>query len=99
MTFNGLFKQFIEYMNGARTLISLRREKRLIMYKTLMKSMRQYKKPAYLTMLFMALEVAVEIFIPFLMAKIIDKGLIEGDLRYVLKIGSLMFGIACLSML
>lgn len=86
-------------MNGARTLISLRREKRLIMYKTLMKSMRQYKKPAYLTMLFMALEVAVEIFIPFLMAKIIDKGLIEGDLRYVLKIGSLMFGIACLSML
>ena len=47
----------------------------------------------------MALEVAVEIFIPFLMAKIIDKGLIEGDLGYVLKIGSIRFLMACLSML
>ena len=69
------------------------------MYKKLMQSLRQYKKPAYLTMLFMALEVAVEIFIPFLMAKIIDKGLIAGDLNYVLKIGSLMFVLACFSML
>ena len=69
------------------------------MYKKLMQSLRQYKKPAYLTMLFMALEVAVEIFIPFLMAKIIDKGLIAGDLSYVLKIGSLMFVLACFSML
>lgn len=47
----------------------------------------------------MALEVAVEIFIPFLMAKIIDNGLIAGDLSYVLKIGSLMFVLACFSML
>lgn len=47
----------------------------------------------------MALEVAVEIFIPFLMAKIIDKGLIAGNLSYVLKIGSLMFVLACFSML
>ncbi|WP_035050832.1 ABC transporter ATP-binding protein [Carnobacterium pleistocenium] len=69
------------------------------MYKTLIKSLRQYKKPSYLTMLFMALEVAVEIFIPFLMAKIIDNGLIAGDLNYVLRIGSLMFALACLSML
>ena len=69
------------------------------MYKTLMKSLRQYKKPSYLTMLFMALEVATEIFIPFLMAKIIDKGLIAGDLNYVFRIGSLMFLMACMSML
>lgn len=69
------------------------------MYKTLMKSLRQYKKPSFLTMLFMALEVAVEIFIPFLMAKIIDRGLLEKDMPYVLKIGSVMFGMACLSML
>lgn len=64
-----------------------------------MKSLRQYKKPAYLTMLFMALEVAVEIFIPFLMAKIIDRGLMERDIAYILKIGSLMFVMACFSML
>lgn len=69
------------------------------MYKTLINSLRHYKKPAFLTMLFMALEVAVEIFIPFLMAKIIDKGLLEEDMAYVLKIGSLMFVMACFSML
>lgn len=47
----------------------------------------------------MALEVSTEIFIPFLMAKVLDKGLLTGDIQYVLKIGSLMFVIACLSML
>ena len=61
--------------------------------------MRQYKKPSFLTMLFLALEVSMEIFIPFLMAKILDKGLLTKDIQYVLEIGSLMFVIACLSML
>ncbi|HHX61463.1 MAG TPA: ABC transporter ATP-binding protein [Epulopiscium sp.] len=69
------------------------------MYKTLAKSIRQYKKPSFLTMIFMALEVSMEIFIPFLMAKVLDKGLLNGDIQYVLKIGALMFVIACLSML
>lgn len=68
------------------------------MYKTLAKSLRQYKKPSFLTMLFMALEVSMEIFIPFLMAKVLDRGLLTGDIQYVLKIGALMFVIACLSM-
>ena len=49
-------------------------------------------------MLFMALEVSMEIFIPFLMAKVLDRGLLTGDIQYVLKIGALMFVIACLSM-
>ncbi|MGI6156726.1 MAG: ABC transporter ATP-binding protein [Enterococcus lemanii] len=69
------------------------------MYKTISKSMRQYKLPSFLTMLFLALEVSAEIFIPFLMAKVLDKGLMKGDMAYVLKIGALMFVIACLSML
>lgn len=47
----------------------------------------------------MALEVSMEIFIPFLMAKVLDKGLLNKDIQYVLKIGALMFIIACLSML
>lgn len=68
------------------------------MYKTLAKSLRQYKKPSFLTMLFMALEVSMEIFIPFLMAKVLDRGLLTGNIQYVLKIGALMFIIACLSM-
>lgn len=69
------------------------------MYKTLAKSLRQYKKPSFLTMFFMGLEVSMEIFIPFLMAKVLDKGLLNGDIEYALKIGALMLVIACLSML
>ena len=69
------------------------------MYRTLAKSIRQYKKPSFLTMIFMALEVSMEIFIPFLMAKVLDKGLLNGDIQYVLEIGALMFIMACLSML
>ena len=69
------------------------------MYSTLAKSIRQYKKPSFLTMIFMALEVSMEIFIPFLMAKVLDKGLLNKDIQYVVKIGALMFIIACLSML
>lgn len=69
------------------------------MYRTIAKSLRQYRKPSFLTMLFMALEVSTEIFIPFLMAKVLDNGLLAGDIQYVLRTGALMFGIACLSML
>lgn len=68
------------------------------MYKTLAKSIRQYKKTIYWTMVLLALEVSAEIFIPFLMAKVLDKGLVTGDISYVLKIGLVMFLIACLSM-
>ena len=69
------------------------------MYRTLAKSIRQYKRPSFLTMVFMALEVSMEILIPFLMAKVLDKGLLNGDIQYVLKMGLLMLIIACLSML
>lgn len=37
------------------------------MYRTLGKSLRQYKKPAVFTMIFMALEVSMEVMLPFLM--------------------------------
>lgn len=69
------------------------------MYKTIAKSLRQYKRPSFLTILFLALEVLMEILIPFLMAKVLDRGLLTGDIHFVLKIGSLMFVITCLSML
>ncbi len=43
------------------------------MLKTLMKSIRQYKKASILTSLFVALEVVVECFIPFLTAGLVNK--------------------------
>lgn len=69
------------------------------MYKTLAKSIRQYKKPAFLTMLVLALEVLMEMMIPFLMAKILDKGFMMQDTHYILTLGAVMFVIAMLSML
>lgn len=61
------------------------------MYKKLSKAIREYKKPMFVAMIMMALEVFSEILIPFLMAKLLDNGLIKGDIQYVLKMGGLMF--------
>lgn len=68
------------------------------MYRTLGKSLREYKKPSLFTMLFMALEVSMEVMLPFLMAKILDRGFETKDISYIVKIGLLMCFIACLSM-
>ena len=69
------------------------------MYKTLAKSIREYKRPAYITMIALALEVLMEMMIPFLMAKILDKGFAQQDIAYIIKLGIIMFVIAMLSML
>lgn len=44
-------------------------------------------------------EVLLEVFIPFVMAKIIDVGIANRDIPYVLKTGLLMIGMAVLSMI
>ena len=72
------------------------------MLKTLGKSVREYKKPAILTPIFVTLEVIMEVIIPLLMAELIDKGIYAGEVGTVLKIGitlviasllSLLFGV------
>lgn len=68
------------------------------MYRTLGKSLKTYKKPSLLTMLFMALEVSMEVMLPFLMAKILDRGFETKDIPYIVKIGIVMCLVACLSM-
>ena len=74
------------------------------MLKTLGKSVREYKKTALITPLFVTAEVVLEVLIPLLMADLIDKGIYTGQMNVILKIGlqlvlasilSLMFG--CLS--
>ena len=57
------------------------------MLKTLGKSVREYKKPAILTPIFVTLEVIMEVIIPLLMAELIDKGIYAGEMGTVLKIG------------
>ncbi len=58
--------------------------------KTLLAQVKQYKKDAILTPIFMLLEVAMELLIPLLMASIIDNGVNAGDMGHIYKIGGLM---------
>jgi ATP-binding cassette subfamily B protein len=59
---------------------------------------RQYKKYAILAPLSVACEVLIEIFIPLLMSKIIDIGIANSDLQYIVKMGLLMIGSALISL-
>lgn len=64
------------------------------MIKRLLKSVREYKKPALLTPLCVTGEVIMEVIIPLLMASLIDNGIEPGSMSYILKMGILLI-IAC----
>ena len=57
------------------------------MIKELAKSVREYKKAAFITPLIVTLEVILEVLIPLLMADLIDKGIYSGEMSEILKIG------------
>lgn len=67
------------------------------MLKTLMKSIREYKSASILSPILVAAEVLVEIFIPFLMANIIDDGIMKKDMDYILKLGAFLIVITVIS--
>lgn len=60
------------------------------MIKKLLPYMNKYKKETILAPLTVILEVLLEIFIPLLMSRIVDIGIPNKDIAYVLKIGGLM---------
>lgn len=60
------------------------------MLKTLLKSVREYRRSTFLTPVFVGLEVAGEIIIPLQMANLIDFGIGKGDMNSVLKYGLLL---------
>ena len=73
------------------------------MVKTLMKSVREYKKDSLITPVLVIGEVVMETLIPVLMANLIDYGIDGGNMNYVVKMGlvlllsafaSLFFGVA-----
>lgn len=68
------------------------------MIKTLAKCMGKYKKESIITSIFTAVEVFLEILIPFITASIIDKGIQAGDMRKVGIYGGIMLIIAFLSL-
>lgn len=68
------------------------------MIKTLAKCIGKYKKESIITPIFTAVEVFLEILIPFITASIIDKGIQTGDMRKVGIYGGIMLIIAFLSL-
>lgn len=69
------------------------------MYKKILACVGEYKKYAILTPLMMIGEVVMEILIPFVMASMIDKGILgDGGISYVVKMGALMVSMALVSL-
>ena len=68
------------------------------MIKKLASYVKDYKKDAILTPIFVILEVVMEIVIPYLMARIIDVGIQNSDVKYILEIGVFLIVSAILSL-
>ena len=60
------------------------------MIRRLAGEIREYKRDTILTPIFTALEVVMEVAIPFIMAFIIDEGINKGNMQNVVKYGSIM---------
>ena len=58
--------------------------------RALLKYLRNYKKETILAPLFKLLEASFELFVPLVMAAIIDYGIGKSDIRYVLKMGGVL---------
>ena len=69
------------------------------MIRTLMASIREYRKDSILTPVFVTLEVILEVLIPFFMAGIIDVGLANADMPYTIKLGIILAAAALLSLI
>ncbi len=67
-------------------------------YKRIFGYFGKYKKYAILAPLTVSLEVLLEIWIPYLMADIIDVGIANKDTNYVMRIGGLMVLVALVSL-
>lgn len=68
------------------------------MIKTLLSSVREYKKETILAPIYVTLESILEIVIPTIMAFLIDNGINQKDMSYVLKMGLVLIMAAALSL-
>ena len=67
--------------------------------KEILAQIKQYKKDSILTPVFTALEVFMEMLLPFIMAKIIDDGIEKGNMTNVYIFGGVMVAAAMVSLL
>ena len=68
------------------------------MNRKLFQSIREYKKESILAPIFVILEVFMEVLIPLLMAKMIDVGIQQGNLPYIIKMGSFLVVLTMLAL-
>ena len=68
------------------------------MNKKLLRSVREYKKQSILAPLLVILEVLMEVLIPLEMAKIIDIGIAQGNLSYIIQRGIILVVMAMLAL-
>ena len=69
------------------------------MNRKLLRSVREYKRQSFLTPVLVALEVLMEVLIPLLMANIIDIGIMQGDMGYIVRTGVLLVVMAMLALI
>lgn len=69
------------------------------MLRTLLKEVKEYKRASIATPIYMILEVAMEMVIPFLMASIIDDGVNAGNMAHIYKVGAVMIAAALMGLL
>ena len=68
------------------------------MNRKLLQSVREYKRESILAPVFVAMEVFLEVLIPYLMANIIDIGITGGNMGYITKTGILLVLMAMVSL-
>ena len=69
------------------------------MIKTLLKSVREYRKDSFLSPVYVTLESLIEVIIPLLLARLIDQGIEPGNMNAIMKIGLTMLVLSLLSLL
>ena len=68
------------------------------MIKKLAKSIREYKIPSILTLIFIVCEAIIEVFIPFITADMVSKIKAGAEMSEIIKIGIFLAVMACLSL-
>ena len=68
------------------------------MIRKLLRCIREYKRDSILTPILVTLEVVMEVIIPLLMANLIDYGITDGNMSYILKMGIVLAVFAMLSL-
>lgn len=66
--------------------------------KSLLKYLKDYKKETVLAPLFKMLEASFELFVPLVMAAIIDTGIANGDKSYILEMGGVLVALAVIGL-